>query len=74
MNPVRKISEIDRQIDLVTTSMLRLNKINRLSAASWQRAWDKHPEMRARYDELYRQRGHAQHERDRTAKRYRKGN
>lgn len=74
MNPVQKIAEIDRQIDLVTRSMVRLNKINLYSSASWQRAWDKHPEMRARYDELYCQRGQAQHERDRTAKRYRKGN
>lgn len=64
-SPRQRIEQIDRQIDVVRWELhLRVPLINTLSAASWQSAWDRCPHLRARTDELYRQRGIAQQERD----------
>lgn len=60
----KDISRIDQEIDGVHRELRRLESIDRLSAQSWQRAWDKHPELHARERDLYRQRGVAQQERD----------
>lgn len=65
------ISQIDQAIDAVTATMRGLEKIMPLSAAHWQSAWDRHPDLYASYCELYRQRGIAQEERDLKASRVR---
>lgn len=59
------IEQIDRQINVNRWALhLRCPLINTLSARSWQNAWDRHPDLRAREDELFRQRGIAQQECD----------
>lgn len=61
------ISQIDRKIDGIRTEVCRRTLLmNIFSSESWQRAWDRHPELRARQNELFRQRGIAQQERDAT--------
>lgn len=59
-----KIRVIDRQIDAIHRQLSKLEKIDKLDAESWQRAWDRHPALRAQEVDLYRQRGIAQDERD----------
>ncbi len=58
------ISEIDKQIDMIHRELHRREKIKFLSAESYQNAWDAHPDLRAKEQELYRQRGLAQRDRD----------
>lgn len=62
-----RISKVDQQIDAIHAELNQLEKINRLSAASWQRAWDRHPALRSSEQELFRVRGHLQTERDEAA-------
>lgn len=63
--PHQQIALIDRQIDVTRWELhLRCPLIDTLSAASWQAAWDRNPQISARSDELYRQRGIAQQARD----------
>lgn len=60
-----RIDQIDRQINIVRWELhIRVPLIDTLSAASWQAAWDRHPDLSAREDALFRQRGIAQRERD----------
>lgn len=59
-----QIAAVDRQIDANHAQLLTLEKIKPMSAASWQRAWDLHPDLQAQERELYVQRGHLQQERD----------
>lgn len=63
-SPRQVIAQIDRQISQIHFGLEVLETIDPFSAASWQAAWDKHPEMQAQERELYRQRGVAQLERD----------
>ena len=61
------IPEIDRAINANRKQLRNLERIDLLSAASWQDAWDRHPDLRAIDNELFRQRGNAQRERDEKA-------
>lgn len=62
-----EISRIDREIDLVRKELRGREKVRPMSAASWQAAWDKHPDLRLREVELFGRRGVAQKERDEKA-------
>lgn len=65
ISPRQRIEQIDKRINIVRWELhLRVPLIDTLSAASWQAAWGAHPYLRAREDELFRQRGVAQQERD----------
>ena len=61
------IASIDRQIDQVRLALQTLEPVRIYSAGSWQAAWDRHPELRAREDELFTQRGALQQQRDAAA-------
>ncbi len=64
-SPRQKISEIDKRIDLNRRAMIaRLRFRPDRSAAAWQRAWDKCPDLWAVEQQLYRLRGALQIERD----------
>lgn len=68
------ISRIDMEIGVVRRELrrreLRLRRpLNDLSAASWQAAWDRNPDLYERNNELCRQRGIAQQARDARAHR-----
>lgn len=63
-SPQALIVRIDRKVDAVMAALCTLEVVSPLSAASWQRAWDKHPDLYARHSDLFRQRGEAQRERD----------
>lgn len=63
----RQISEIDRDITTIHKELRRLEKIKPFDAASWQAAWDKHPDLWERERALYRERGAAQKVRDDAA-------
>ena len=52
-----QIREIDRKVDAIHRKMRTLETIDLYSAASWQAAWDKHPDLHSQEAELYRQRG-----------------
>jgi hypothetical protein len=56
----RAIRNIDRRVDRIMARMLRLERIDRMSTASWQRAWDKHPDLYQRVNALYAERGRLQ--------------
>lgn len=57
----RDTAAIDRDIqDVVAELQRRVPGIDEMSAVSWQAAWDQHPELRQRSDELYRERGERQ--------------
>lgn len=62
-----QIAAIDRKINFVRKQLRTPEKIDMYSAASWQDAWDKHPDLHAREKELFSQRGAAQLERDKKA-------
>ncbi len=64
---MRTIAQIDKDITAVHKHLRRLEKINTMPAASWQKAWDKHPKLRAKETKLYRERGEAQQVRDAKA-------
>lgn len=53
----KAIAQIDKQLDAVTGNLKKLEFIDEMSAASWQAAWDKHPDLYETHTELYRQRG-----------------
>jgi hypothetical protein len=55
-----QIKVIDRKVDAIHRKMRRLETIDLYSAASWQAAWDKHPDLHSQEAELYRQRGNLQ--------------
>jgi hypothetical protein len=60
------ISLIDQQIDGIYAQMRR-SENPKPNPESWQAAWDRHPELRARELELFQQRGVAQRARDERA-------
>lgn len=63
--PRQAISAIDRQIDANRAALIRrLGFAPQVSAAEWQRAWDRCPDLHQREHELYRQRGQLQRQRD----------
>lgn len=63
-----QIDAIDRRIAVVRWELhIRVPLIDTMSARSWQDAWDAHPQLRAETDELYRQRGELQLQRDNAA-------
>jgi hypothetical protein len=64
---LRSVPQIDKDINAIHRQMRRLEKIDLTSAASWQDAWDKHPELHERECALYRERGEAQQIRDEKA-------
>ena len=49
-----QIREIDRKVDAIHRKMRTLETIDLYSAASWQAAWDKHPDLHSQEAELYR--------------------
>lgn len=55
-----RIKQIDKAIDAIRGELCRLEQIDKFSAASWQRAWDRHPDLRDRETSLFRERGVAQ--------------
>jgi len=57
---MRLIAQIDKDINAVHRQLRRLEKIDTLSAASWQNAWDKHPDLHEKAAALYRERDKAQ--------------
>lgn len=61
---MRSIDQIDKAIKANHRQLRSLEKITPLSAESWQIAWDKHPELRIRENDLYRERGESQLERN----------
>lgn len=61
-----KISQVDRHIDENRHQLQRAEKISPFSAASWQKAWDKHPDLYARESAMFKQRGELQDLRDRV--------
>ena len=58
------IDALDGVIDQINARLRTLETIDEMSAASWQAAWDKHPELRAATQSLYAQRGELQRQRD----------
>lgn len=60
------IRKIDRQIDAIRSELRSriTGKFSPTSAADWQVAWDRHPELRAQETALFRQRGELQLQRD----------
>lgn len=64
---MRQIAEIDRDINATTRQLRHLERVNVMSAESWQNAWDKHPDLENRFRALYLERGLAQRERDEKA-------
>jgi hypothetical protein len=61
-----KISQVDRQIDANRRELQRRERINPYSAASWQQAWNKHPDLYSRERSLFSRRGELQELRDRV--------
>jgi hypothetical protein len=61
---MRTIPQIDKDITANRKQLRRLEKIDTMSAASWQDAWDRHPDLNARERDLYLERGLAQQARD----------
>ena len=59
-----RIAEIDKAIDGVTRELRRRERVQLLSAASWQKAWDRHPALHDEYTALYVRRGFLQLVRD----------
>lgn len=67
MSAPRSIAEIDALIDANTRALVRrLRHDPGMSARDWQTAWDRCPDLKARKDALYGERGAAQLIRDRA--------
>ena len=67
-SPETRIRQIDRLIDGIRLELARrVGRISIFDAGSWQRAWDRHPDLRQCESALFRQRGLAQCERDTAA-------
>jgi hypothetical protein len=64
---MRTVTQIDKDITANHRHLRRLERIKPMSAASWQAAWDKHPDLWERERALYLERGLAQKARDETA-------
>jgi hypothetical protein len=64
---MRTIPQIDKDITAIRRQLQRLEKIDTMSAASWQNAWDKHPDLLAKENAFYRERYEAQLVRDEKA-------
>ena len=69
--PRELIRKIDTAIDAIRSDLRRRERIDINSAESWQRAWDRHPDLRGKERDLFAQRGIAQIERDNPTKRKR---
>lgn len=67
MTPAAQIARLDREITAIHKELCRRERIRQLCTDDWQNAWDRHPELREREHELFRQRGAAQRERDAAA-------
>jgi hypothetical protein len=68
--PAQTIRQIDRHIDGVTLELFRRGgRFNIFDAGAWQLAFDRHPDLGARRDTLFRLRGLAQLDRDAQAER-----
>lgn len=63
-SPRQRIAQIDKQITAVRRTLRSRETVDTMSAESWQAAWDKHPDLHAQSNDLWRQRGIAQQERD----------
>lgn len=61
------ITLVDRQIDAIRADLTRREAVDAMSAASWQKAWDRHPRLRAREKTLFMRRSLLVIERDRRA-------
>lgn len=64
-NPVALIARIDRKIDAVRRELRCREKINLQSAGSWQAAWNLHPDLQRRHNNLFWLRGEFQIHRNR---------
>src|SRR6185503_21082806 len=59
-----QIVGVDKAVDAITKKLRSLERIDQMSAGSWQAAWDKHPDLFRRFNLLYRRRGMLQAQRD----------
>jgi len=64
MTPHQAIAQIDILLDANRDATIRRLGFNPRTAREWQACWDRLPMYRARRDELYRQRGLLQIDRD----------
>lgn len=64
LTPAQTIRQIDRHIDGIRMELYRRGCRPGMCASSWQLAWDRNPDLRARNETLFRLRGLAQLERD----------
>lgn len=64
MSHYTDIAAIDRQVDQVTFQLCIVEDVDTLDAGSWQAAWDKHPDLDAKFRSLFSERGAAQQARD----------
>lgn len=69
MTEVQQIRLIDKRIDGIRLEMFRRTRVSIFDAGSWQLAWDRNPDLHARSEELFRQRGELQQVRDAKAER-----
>lgn len=64
---MQAIAAIDKEITQIHRQLQAIEHINPMSAASWERAWVKHPELREREKALFIQRANAKIEADEKA-------
>lgn len=64
MTPRQQIASLDKQIDAIRRELLSRAGRRLETAGEWQDAWYRHPDLRNREVEMFRQRGLAQQERD----------
>jgi len=44
---IRKVGAVDKRIDAVRAELIRNETVDEMDCGSWQRAWDRHPVLRA---------------------------
>jgi predicted HNH restriction endonuclease len=57
MTARQQIAAIDKDLTAIYRQMRKLEKIDQMSADSWQAAWNKHPDLHKAEHQLYVQRG-----------------
>lgn len=58
------IAIVDRLIDAVQADLQKRDRFDDMTAAGWQKAWDRHPILHLRHKQLFHRRGFLQIERD----------
>lgn len=64
MSPVQQIALIDKRIDGIRLELYRRGSRPGLNVSEWTLVWERNPDLWARNEELFRQRGAAQLVRD----------